>query len=364
MNVFRCQSCGQLLHFSNRSCERCAHRLGYLPASATLSALEPEGEDWTALAEPGSRYRFCANAGHDACNWLVPADHGETLCLACRHNRTIPDLSVEENLVHWRACEAAKHHLFYSLLKLGLPLATRVEQPEWGLAFDFLAEAPDGAAPKIMTGHDNGVITLNLAEADDGHREQLRVAMGEPYRTLLGHFRHEIGHYYWDRLVATDEERLTEFRNCFGDERTDYAQALQNYYANGPAPNAQLDFVSTYATAHPWEDFAETWAHYLHIVDTIEMAHAYRLQVVLPTSESGEQGSDIDFDPHGTGEIERLVNAWLPITLAVNSLNRCMGQPDLYPFVITAAVVAKLGFVHALVHGTQAIRHEKQAVAA
>jgi hypothetical protein len=349
MKIFRCQSCSQLLHFNNHACERCGHRLGYIAEEGVLSAVQADGDGWTALAVPGTRYRFCDNAGYQACNWLVPEAADGGLCLACRHNRTIPDLSVAENLSRWQACEAAKHHLFYSLLRLQLNPATRLEQPQTGLAFDFLAELPGGGQAKVLTGHEDGVITLNLAEADDVQRERLRVAMGEPYRTLLGHMRHEIGHYYWDRLVQPDADRLAAFRACFGDERQDYAQALQKHYAHAAGAAVPPDFVSLYATSHPWEDFAETWAHYLHIIDTVEMARAYRLHVDLPLEQGDAPPPEIDFDPHGPGDLARVIEAWLPVTLAVNSLNRCMGQPDLYPFVLSPAVVAKLGYVHDLV---------------
>ena len=191
---------------------------------------------------------------HEVCNWLTPADSADQFCAACRHNRMIPDLTQPQNLVHWRMVERAKHRLFYTLLKLRLPLVTKAHDPD-GLAFDFLA---DGPLP-VFTGHDNGLITINLAEADDAERERRRHQMGEPYRTLLGHFRHEIAHYYWTRLVAKSPS-LGEFRELFGDERRDYGAALQEYYANGAPADWPERFVSAYAGSHPWEDFAETWA--------------------------------------------------------------------------------------------------------
>jgi hypothetical protein len=255
MRLFRCRNCGQVLYFETTSCERCGHRLGFLAETGQLSAREPEGKAWRTLAKPARQVRFCANAAHDACNWLVPVAQEAPLCLCCRHNRTIPDLTAPGNLLLWQRIEAAKQRLFYTLIRLGLPLADRAEDPEHGLAFDVLADPPSAEAPKVMTGHDNGLITLALAEADDAHREQTRTAMGEPYRTLLGHLRHEVGHHFWDLLVR-DGGRLEEFRELFGDEREDYAAALQAHYANGPPADWQARFVSTYASAHPWEDFA------------------------------------------------------------------------------------------------------------
>src|SRR6185295_3605955 len=223
MKLFECQNCGQPLYFENTTCESCGLRLGYLPSQEVVSALQETRTAWRALAQPQPkvRYRFCANAQHDVCNWLVRADKPELFCAACRHNRTIPDLSVPDNLRRWRKIELAKHRLFYTLLKLRLPLATKAEDPH-GLAFDLIADqqSPQGHIP-VMTGHANGLVTLNLAEADDPERERQRSAMGEPYRTLLGHFRHEIAHYYWDRLVA-NSPKLAEFRETFGDEQRDY----------------------------------------------------------------------------------------------------------------------------------------------
>ena len=251
-----------------------------------------------ALAAPGERYQFCANAQHNVCNWLVNTDQAEAFCAACRHNRTIPDLTNPENLLHWRKIEFAKHRLFYTLLRLRLPLATRLEDPN-GLGFDFLSN-PIGAAAahsRVMTGHASGLITLNVAEADDPERERQRKSMGEPYRTLLGHFRHEIAHYYWDRLVA-ESPRIDEFRRLFGDEREDYEASLQRHYTNGPAPDWPERFVTSYASSHPWEDFAETWAHYFHMIDTLETAFAFGMRLRPKVAKGADLSAAIDFDPY------------------------------------------------------------------
>jgi hypothetical protein len=347
MKLFECQNCGQPLYFENTRCESCGLSLGYLPERQTVTALKPDGVNWRALANPRGRYRHCANAAQGACNWLVASDDPAAYCAACRHNRTIPDLTLPDNLAHWRLVEVAKHRLFYTLLRLRLPLRTRVEDPD-GLAFDFLVDhdaMPPGAAP-VMTGHANGVITINLAEADDAERERRRGQMAEPYRTLLGHFRHEIAHYYWDRLVANTAS-IDEFRQIFGDEREDYGVALQRYYASGAPADWPEHFVTAYATAHPWEDFAETWAHFFHMVDTLETAAAFGL-VVAPMLSKG-LATRIDFDPH-TADMERLIEAWIPVTFVANSINRSMGLPDLYPFVLSAPVIGKLAFIQARIH--------------
>ncbi|MDA8252253.1 MAG: putative zinc-binding peptidase [Rhodospirillales bacterium] len=350
MRLFRCQNCDQVLYFENVRCERCSSRLGYVPEQGLLHALaEAEGQAWRPLAMRGRAFRFCANAAQDACNWLVPADEAQTFCRACRHNRTVPDLSRPENLPPWRRLEAAKHRLFYALLRLGLPAPSKAEDAEKGLAFDFLADPPAPSGTNVMTGHSNGLITIALAEADDAQREARRVAMGEPYRTLLGHFRHEVGHYFWDRLVR-DGGRLDDCRATFGDDTTDYAAALRRHYADGAPANWQERFVSAYAASHPWEDFAETWAHYLHIVDTLETAATFGLRVNPRVDKEGALRAEMNFDPYGAGRCEALIEAWLPLTFAMNSLNRSMGESDVYPFILSPAVIGKIAFIHGLVH--------------
>jgi hypothetical protein len=348
MRLFECQACSQPLYFENSGCESCGRRLGFLPERREITALDWAGDHWRALAAPERPVRFCANAEHGFCNWLVATDDDEPFCLACRHNRTIPDLGWSENGARWRRLEEAKRRLFYTLLSLRLPLTRRPEDPQ-GLAFDFLADLSEGVpqAPPLLTGHDNGLITINIAEADDAERERRRHAMGEPYRTLLGHFRHEVGHYYWTVLVErAGEAVLAGFRAAFGDERADYGSALQRHYAEGPPPDWQTRYISAYASAHPWEDWAETFAHYLHMVDTLETAAAFGLRVRPRVSRAEAMSTDLAFDPHRVQALERLVEAWLPLTFAVNSLNRSMGQPDLYPFLLAPTVIGKLAFVH------------------
>ena len=347
MQLFKCQNCGQVLYFENKTCVVCSGRLGYIPQLSCLSALEPWEGAWHALADQGMPYRFCANAEFDACNWLLDATTSDRYCVACNHNRTIPDLTRPANLKGWRKVEAAKHRLFYSLLKLRLPLGDSGENTIGRLTFDFLASPPIG--PKVLTGHDNGLITLAIEEADDVERERRRTAMHEPYRTLLGHFRHEVGHFFWDRLVRQCG-RLDFFREAFGDERTDYAAALKAYYEEGARPNWPERFISAYATSHPWEDFAETWAHYLHIVDTLEMAEAFKLNIHAKVENGGVLDTVVDFDPYTEAEFGRIVDSWIPLSNALNCLNRAMGQPDSYPFVLSVPVIDKLKAVHQLVH--------------
>ncbi|MGE3646010.1 MAG: putative zinc-binding metallopeptidase [Beijerinckiaceae bacterium] len=349
MRLFHCQVCDNVLYFENRSCAQCGSRVAYDPEANIMSALEPaEDGSWRSLHAPRTIRRICANAEYDACNWLIPLDCDEQFCLACRHNAIIPDLSVGKSLVEWREQEFAKHRLFYSLLRWELPLKTRTEDPDHGLAFRFLADPPSSTGLKVMTGHDSGLITIALAEADDAEREKRRVAMDEPYRTLLGHFRHETGHHYWDLLVR-DSEWLDIFRSIFGDERLDYNISLQTHYADAPPQNWQETHVSAYAASHPWEDFAETWAHYLHIVDTLEMGTAFGLQVAPLDNRQPELSANLDFDPYKTKDFCRILDAWFPFVFAMNSVNRAMGRADLYPFVLSAHIINKLEFVHSLI---------------
>jgi hypothetical protein len=349
MKLFKCQHCAQLLYFENTLCIKCGHRLGYIPSREALTALEPQGYSWRASADERKLYRFCSNAQYNVCNWLVEADAADVFCTACRHNHIIPDTSVERNLIAWRKIEAAKHRLFYALIKLKLPLDCGSIDHQERLVFDFLATPADAALPPVMTGHNHGLITVAIEEADDAERERRRTAMHEPYRTLLGHFRHEIAHYFWDTLVR-DGDQLEAFRAIFGDERQDYAQALRRYYTEGAAPDWQDNFVSAYASCHPWEDFAETWAHYLHIIDTLEMARALGLYINPPIAQAGELEAVVDFQPYRAPDAITLVKTWIPLSNALNALNRTMGQPDLYPFVLPPTVINKLGAIHDLIH--------------
>jgi hypothetical protein len=353
MRLFECQACGNLLHFENRTCQQCGHGLAYLPEVGKLSALEPDATGvLMALAKTDQPRVFCANAQYDACNWLLPPNSTGPLCLACRHNHIIPDLSQADNVGLWQLMENAKHRLFYSLLRWRLPLKTLAEDPQHGLSFDFLADMPAPTGPKVMTGHASGRITIALDEADDAEREKRREAMKEPYRTLLGHFRHEIGHYYWDVLVR-DGGPLDACRALFGDERMNYSDALNRHYADGAPADWQQHYVSEYAATHPYEDFAETWAHYLHIVDTLEMVGASGMSVRLGVDRSGERTARVDFDPYSANDIHEIVDSWLPFVFAINSVCRAMGEHDFYPFVLAPGVIDKLGFVHGLIHSGQ-----------
>ncbi len=353
MKLFECQNCGQLIYFENTQCERCGFALGFLPDTAMMTALKNGSNGLTPLADPSRTVSYCANFTQGACNWLIDAGGGP-LCQACKLNRTIPDLTQPENLRRWQRIEIAKRRLVYSLLRLGLPILSKTEAPDAGIAFNFLAPPPgENGHGKILTGHDHGEITLNVAEADDAMRAEIRQKMHEPYRTLLGHFRHEIAHYYWERLVK-DKPAYALFRQTFGDETRDYNEALQAHYANGAPPGWRSRHISAYASAHPHEDWAETFAHYLHMVDTLETAYAFGLRIRPRAGQDDSLNASITFDPYAQADFETIIEAWLPTTFAVNSINRSMGIDDLYPFVISPEVTAKLKAVHDIVKGAGA----------
>jgi hypothetical protein len=323
MRAFTCGHCGQLVFFENSLCLRCGTGLGFLPSQLDLVQSDQSG------------LPRCANQSLAECNWLLdPGDDGP-LCRSCRLTHARPADGDAAGLEAFAAAEAAKRRLLFQLLDLGLPFEDR------GLSFDLLTSR---AAP-VVTGHSDGLITIDLAESDDVRREQRRAELGEPYRTLLGHFRHEVGHFYWPILVAGDDE-LARCRDLFGDDREDYEAALARHYETGPPPDWGERHVSAYATMHPWEDWAETFAHYLHIRDTLQTAGAFGLFVGgPPQAVDGSLVAAPAAEP-AAPTLETLIGDWLPLTYALNAVNRSMGRGDLYPFTLAPTVIDKLAFVH------------------
>ena len=344
MKTLACERCGLRVFFENVACERCGAALGFVPGEREMGAFEIGADGaWQRLRDGAAAQKPCHNyTSVQACNWMVPADSDATLCTSCQTTHILPALSEPDNLVSWQLIEQAKRRLVYSLLSLGLPVRSKAVDPEHGVWFEFLQELQPGQ--RVLTGHDNGIITLNVGEADDARRERARTEMHEPYRTLLGHFRHEIGHYYWDLLVD-GTPWLDEFRALFGDERADYAQALQAHYAT-PRTDWPEQFVSAYASAHPWEDWAECWAHYLHVQDGLETASAWGLQLASP---GGEPVRAVALAPRDGALEAALIERWLPISQFINAMSRSLGSHDAYPFVVPEPVVRKLAFVHRVV---------------
>jgi len=328
MKIFHCQ-CGQPVFFDNNTCLYCGRVLGYAMQQARMVTLEPAAELWRDV-DTGDLYRFCGNRQQDdVCNGIVSSGSEENFCTACRLNHTIPDLSNPENLNRWRRIEQAKRRLIYGLLSLDLPLTAPVAGFPRGLSFNFLEDQrtnPNVPEEFINTGHRDGVITINVLEADDVERARQREQSAERYRTVLGHFRHEAGHYYYELLVG----RMVDFDELFGDPEQPYIEALKDHYDHGPQSGWQRNYISAYASSHPLEDWAECFAHYLHSLDTVETAVAR--EVIPPLSKPGD--------------IESILRCWEDLAVTLNELNRSLGLSDAYPFVVTPLVANKLRFVH------------------
>ena len=353
--AFRCV-CGASVFFRNTECSDCHAPLGYEHALGELRSLLPGRlpETWRPVGDDIDRdYRRCGNFVSPAgCNWLVRVDSSDELCLACGLSRQIPNLEDNQNRNYWRVIEFAKRRLISQLLGLGLPIVSRRQDPERGLAFDLLRSPEEG--PRVLTGHASGLITINVEEADDSIREKIRADLHEPYRTLLGHFRHEIGHYYWDRLIW-NTPWLQPFRELFGDERADYAAAIRANYEQGPPPDWREKHISAYAASHPWEDWAETWAHYLHIVDSLDTALAHGLEAAdLEMDVEPFTRADL-YDPNDEYADRNLflLNAWLELVALLNEMARSLGHRDFYPFAMQREVVKKLHFVSLVVRSAQ-----------
>jgi hypothetical protein len=349
MKVFHCDHCNQLVFFESVQCLTCGATLGYAPDQLKIVSLESDGADtWRTAVIAGQtrNYRLCANYSREnVCNWLVAdTDLGE-FCVSCRLTRIVPDVTVAGNRLAWSRLENAKRRLIHQLRQWNLPLDNQTDSPASGLAFEFLADEPDGS--RVITGHASGTITISVAEADDAEREQRRIQLHEPYRTLLGHFRHEVGHYYWERLIR-DSSRLNSFRSLFGDETADYASALARHYETGAPADWQQRFVSAYASSHPWEDWAETWAHYLHLADTLETARDCGLMLSPRRSHEPALAPSASVETIAS-PFSRLMDDWFALTYILNNLNRGMGLPDGYPFILSAPAISKLLLVHDLI---------------
>jgi hypothetical protein len=349
MRVFTCDSCGQLVFFENSRCLRCHAPLGYVHQRRDVIALtEVAPQRLVDLNTPVRSWQRCATAQVTGCNWLVPAG-SNALCESCVLTRTRPADDDRDGMAELIKGEMAKRRLVFQLAELGLPVTPRDPQTQQGLGFDLLSSSET----KVITGHDDGLITLDLSEADDEHRERLRLQLNEPYRTLLGHFRHEIGHYYWPILVDQPDS-LDACRALFGDDRQDYALAVKAHY--GAAPDDDRSWtqthISRYATMHPYEDWAETFAHYLHILDTLQTSESFGLgtRAISGASRLTHRPGAHPTRPDGSDSFGDVIDHWLELSYALNQINRSMGRDDLYPFLLPPTVVRKLAFVDHIVH--------------
>ncbi len=343
MRVFICSTCRHELPFESMACPNCDSVVGYVPERRDVVVLVDEGPArYTVEGDARAHWR-CLNASW-GCNWMLPADGDDVWCLSCRLTRGRPDESDPAAVVAWSAAEAAKRRLVFQLGELGLPIQPRSSATPQGLAFD-LVHVPGASA---VTGHDRGLITLDLSEADERHRDELRRQLGEPFRTLIGHLRHEVGHYYFAHLVSASDE-IDGFRSLFGDERADYSAALDEHYRGARTTVGERDlsrFVTAYAASHPLEDWAETFAHYLHTRDGLQTADSHGLHAGgRPDGASTATPLRVADDRSFAAILER----WLPVAETINAIADGLGSSRPYPFTLSPTVVTKLEFVHARV---------------
>jgi hypothetical protein len=351
MRTFDC-ICGNTLFFKNTACTVCGRDVGWCPVCRSMTALLGEasaGQYRCGRAECGAPLVKCHNYAVEAvCNRAAPVDGSQPgsnrFCDYCRFNRTVPDLSVPGNREKWRRLESAKRRTLYTVDLLRLPYGAAGEGLYPPLSFEFKADVLSAGPPGhdigqgecVYTGHANGTITINLREADPVEREMARVDFNEAHRTLIGHFRHEMAHYFWQMLITG--EWLDRFKTRFGDhENPPYAEAQARYYQQGPPPDWVGRYISPYATMHPWEDFAETFATYLDI--------AGMLDTDLHMDRGGVDPTAADFDA--------MIVQYQRIGIRANEMNREMGLVDLVPEVLASEVLVKLRFVHELVRSAR-----------
>ncbi len=319
MRIFSCPACDGPLFFHNLNCV-CGVDVAY----------DPSADCFTSSINP------CKNRSIIACNWNRPAE-SESLCRSCAMTSVIPDLSLEVNRLFWSEAELSKRWVLANLARWHwFTACDNGPSPE----FHLLSEQTVEGHKPVTIGHGRGIITINVAEADPVHRVAQRQSLGEPFRTMIGHFRHEIGHFVFSRLIQ-NEQFHSEFQRIFGNETGDYGAALQSYYAGGGIGDWQKEYVTAYASSHPLEDWAESFAHALHLVDIVDSAVATGLTnpTFLPP----------DYDSYREADAERLLTVGSDLGVGLNHVNRSMGLSDIYPFVLTPAVRLKLKFVHASV---------------
>lgn len=341
-------SCGAPLFRENTACVTCGAPVGHVPDAALLTSFEilQDGRWRAEHAELTSRF-FKPCSGRELahqCNWMIDAQDPATQCLSCSLTRTIPDLTVPGATDRWANAEHAKRQVIIQLLRLEVPVRSQLTDAD-GVCFDFLE--PQAGPTSVMTGHEDGVITLNLNEASYAQRAATQELLGERYRTLAGHIRHELAHYYWD-LLAKDPAWTEQCREVFGDERADYGMALQRHHQNGAPPDWSLQFISAYASSHPWEDWAECFAHYLHMEEGLETASQLgidlrKLRLRAVPFDRTVLGKNIS--RRSAEKFLDRIDRWVLLGLATNELNAALGHDPAYPFVLNAAVVNKLHFI-------------------
>jgi len=339
VRLFRCPRCSTVAFIETTACGGCGLEMGLHPPTLSMRAAPAQGTDID-----GTWWFPCVNRPWD-CNWLAQADSGSGRCLACRLTRNRPDNDDTLALEKLASASADKRRLLVQLADLGLPVTPWYEK-EGGLGFDLLSSRSTGS--RVTIGHANGIVTIDLAESLDAHREALRISLGEPYRTMLGHFRHEVGHYYqWILVEQTDW--IDECRTVFGDERASYRDAIARHYRTGAPRDWAENFISEYATMHPWEDFAECFAHYLHLTATLATAAGGNLSVWMEGVPQVPDGEIRPRTSYADASMDQILADWLPLAMFFNRVNNAMGKRDLYPFGISPPVARKLDFVHRVV---------------
>ncbi|NII71105.1 putative zinc-binding metallopeptidase [Microbacterium ulmi] len=348
----RCPHCRHFVYLDRLACPNCEAELGYHILSRQFYGIR----NGQAVIDDETWYT-CSNREW-GCNWLVWEGAPAGRCFSCRLTRARPDADDTVALEKLANVEEAKRRLLLQLGDLGLPIVPWSVEPG-GLGFDLISSLSRGRP--VMIGHANGIITIDLAESLDDRREALRVRLGEPYRTILGHLRHEVGHYY-QNVLLTDDELWARCRELFGDERDSYKDALARHYSFGAPANWQESFISEYATMHPWEDFAETFAHYLHLTGTLQTAAA--IGIHLDAAVTNLRDTDVvPQESYRDEPVQQLLTDWEWMSQAFNRINRSMGFGDLYPFDMVAPVKRKLGFVHEIVTRAPLTTEQQRALA-
>lgn len=327
MKRFYCH-CGQEIFFENSLCHSCGSLVSMDLTQLRMISIIQDGAIWKNPNEQ-STYHLCSNRENYAiCNGVIEDSDNNPLCISCRLNQTVPDLSKPINSLRWKIMEQAKRRLVFGLLSIGLPLEVPLQGKTQPPRFDFLEDKRSNPKVKeefVTTGHERGVITINLLEADEIQRTWERERGGERYRTVLGHMRHEMGHFYFEYLTQDKHS----FFSLFGDPNIPYDEAMETYYEQGPLAGWENSFISAYASAHPLEDWAECFAHYLHMMDVLETATQFNII---------SHDTNINIDGH--------IEKWDKVSVIINEVNRSLGLNDAYPFVIHKPVANKIRYIH------------------
>jgi hypothetical protein len=349
LKVFHCTHCEHLVFFENATCVRCQHTLAYLQDRELVGALNPlpDGKWQCIVGDQQPLYRLCDNyARESVCNWAIPEQDPHSLCYSCRFTHVLPDLGQPANRTAWYKLEVAKRRLLYTLVRLGAAPISKADDSEKGLAFAFLADTSEVGTAPILTGHANGTITINVAEADDVERERRRAQLHEPYRALLGHFRHESGHYYWDRLIK-DGPALETFRELSATN----GRIMRMRFTTIISKVRRQTGRAILSPPMPRHIPGRTGQKRGLTIFTSSIRLKQQCGLALRPHRSDEPKLKHGLDPtvRGGQSFDQLLESWFPLTYILNNLNRGLGLPDGYPFVLSPSAIDKLRFVHSTV---------------